>query len=123
MLFLVYCQVVLKKIRDERTGLNPYGKPQTKNSRRFIYCNTECISLIHASYRDTILDVHFVLRSSEVKTTFENDLEFLYECDYIINTAAETHVGNSIVKSDDFIHSNIKGVREEKPEEGKKKGC
>ena len=34
----------------------------------------------------------------------------LYECDYIINTAAETHVGNSIVKSDDFIHSNINGV-------------
>jgi len=39
-----------------------------------------------------------------------NDLEFLYECDYVINTAAETHVGNSIVKSDDFIHSNINGV-------------
>ena len=39
-----------------------------------------------------------------------NDLEFLYECDYIINTAAETHVGNSIVKSDDFMHSNINGV-------------
>ena len=39
-----------------------------------------------------------------------NDLEFLYECDYIINTVAETHVGNSIVKSDDFIHSNINGV-------------
>ena len=46
--------------------------------------------------------------------TFEekdiNDLEFLYECDYIINTAAETHVGNSIVKSDAFVHSNINGV-------------
>ena len=39
-----------------------------------------------------------------------NDLEFLYECDYIINTAAETHVGNSIVKSEDFVHSNINGV-------------
>ena len=39
-----------------------------------------------------------------------NDLEFLYECDYIINTAAETHVGNSIVKSEDFLHSNINGV-------------
>ena len=39
-----------------------------------------------------------------------NDLEFLYECDYVINTAAETHVGNSIVKSDDFINSNINGV-------------
>lgn len=39
-----------------------------------------------------------------------NDMEFLYECDYIINTAAETHVGNSIVRSDDFVHSNINGV-------------
>ena len=39
-----------------------------------------------------------------------NDLEFLYECDYIINTAAETHVGNSKVKSEDFLHSNINGV-------------
>ena len=46
--------------------------------------------------------------------TFEqtdiNDLTFLYDCDYIINTAAETHVGNSIVSSDDFVHSNINGV-------------
>lgn len=46
--------------------------------------------------------------------TFEeidiNDIEFLYECDYIINTAAETHVGNSIVKSENFVHSNINGV-------------
>jgi dTDP-glucose 4,6-dehydratase len=39
-----------------------------------------------------------------------NDLEFLYECDYIINTAAETHVGNSIVKSENFLHSNVNGV-------------
>ena len=39
-----------------------------------------------------------------------NDIDFLYECDYIINTAAETHVGNSIVQSDDFVHSNINGV-------------
>ena len=39
-----------------------------------------------------------------------NDLKFLYECDYIINTAAETHVGNSIANSDEFIHSNVNGV-------------
>jgi dTDP-glucose 4,6-dehydratase len=39
-----------------------------------------------------------------------NDLKFLYDCDYIINTAAETHVGNSIADSDDFIKSNIDGV-------------
>ena len=39
-----------------------------------------------------------------------NDLKFLYECDYLINTAAETHVGNSIISSKDFIKSNIDGV-------------
>jgi dTDP-glucose 4,6-dehydratase len=39
-----------------------------------------------------------------------NDIEFLYECDYFINTAAETHVGNSIVNSEDFLYSNVNGV-------------
>jgi len=39
-----------------------------------------------------------------------NDLKFLYDCDYVINTAAETHVGNSIANSDDFVHSNINGI-------------
>ena len=38
------------------------------------------------------------------------DLKFLYDCDYIINTAAETHVGNSIANSDEFVSSNINGV-------------
>jgi len=39
-----------------------------------------------------------------------NDIKFLYDCDYVINTAAETHVGNSIISSNDFIHSNVNGV-------------
>lgn len=39
-----------------------------------------------------------------------NDLKFLYECDYVINTAAETHVGNSIANSKDFLKSNVDGV-------------
>ncbi len=39
-----------------------------------------------------------------------NDLKFLYDCDYVINVAAETHVGNSIVDSNDFVHSNVNGV-------------
>jgi dTDP-glucose 4,6-dehydratase len=46
--------------------------------------------------------------------TFEkidiNDMNMLYECDYIINTAAETHVDNSIVSSNIFLKSNIDGV-------------
>jgi dTDP-glucose 4,6-dehydratase len=39
-----------------------------------------------------------------------NDLDMLYDCDYIINTAAETHVDNSIVSSDVFLRSNVNGV-------------
>jgi dTDP-glucose 4,6-dehydratase len=39
-----------------------------------------------------------------------NDLDRLYDCDYIINTAAESHVDNSIISSDEFLHSNINGV-------------
>lgn len=39
-----------------------------------------------------------------------NNLERLYDCDYIINTAAETHVDNSIMSSDVFLRSNINGV-------------
>ena len=46
----------------------------------------------------------------EFERTDINDLKFLYECDYVINTAAETHVGNSIANSDEFVHSNIDGV-------------
>jgi len=69
---------MLRKIRNEFLGRNPYNLPQPKESRRFIYCNDACITLVHATYRESILDMHFVLRSSEVKTTFEHDLEFLY---------------------------------------------
>ena len=39
-----------------------------------------------------------------------NDLDWLYDCDYVINTAAETHVDNSIVDSKVFIKSNVNGV-------------
>jgi len=39
------------------------------------------------------------------------DLQELPDCDYIINTAAETHVGNSIIDSKDFLRSNIEGVK------------
>jgi dTDP-glucose 4,6-dehydratase len=39
-----------------------------------------------------------------------NNLERIYDCDYVINTAAETHVDNSIASSDVFLCSNINGV-------------
>jgi len=39
-----------------------------------------------------------------------NDITRLYDCDYVINTAAETHVDNSIESSDVFLKSNVNGV-------------
>tara|TARA_R100000008_G_scaffold74651_1_gene53543 strand:- start:589 stop:1539 length:951 start_codon:yes stop_codon:yes gene_type:complete len=39
------------------------------------------------------------------------NLTHLYDCDYVVNYAAESHVGNSIVSSDDFINTNILGVK------------
>jgi len=39
-----------------------------------------------------------------------NELKFLYDCDFVINTAAETHVGNSIASSQEFVKSNVDGV-------------
>jgi len=39
------------------------------------------------------------------------DIKELPDCDYVVNIAAETHVGNSIIDSTDFIHSNITGVK------------
>ena len=39
------------------------------------------------------------------------DLDHIPDCDYVVNIAAETHVGNSIIDSSDFIKSNISGVK------------
>ena len=38
-------------------------------------------------------------------------IKYIPDCDYVINIAAESHVGNSIIESSDFIHSNIVGVK------------
>tara|TARA_Y100000593_G_C4313124_1_gene339389 strand:- start:1478 stop:2140 length:663 start_codon:yes stop_codon:yes gene_type:complete len=39
------------------------------------------------------------------------DLAYLRDCDYVINVAAESHVGNSIIDSKEFISSNVVGVQ------------
>tara|TARA_R100001015_G_C4634312_1_gene200584 strand:- start:3592 stop:4542 length:951 start_codon:yes stop_codon:yes gene_type:complete len=47
--------------------------------------------------------------------TFEKvdikNMAHLYDCDYVINLAAESHVGNSIVDSRKFLDSNVAGVQ------------
>jgi dTDP-glucose 4,6-dehydratase len=66
-------------------------------------------SLTYAANKDLIQEFSSYKKFSLVKDDI-NNLKFLYECDYIINTAAETHVGNSIANSDKFVSSNINGV-------------
>jgi dTDP-glucose 4,6-dehydratase len=39
------------------------------------------------------------------------DLDYLPDCDYVINIAAESHVGNSIVDTTQFVQSNVVGVQ------------
>jgi dTDP-glucose 4,6-dehydratase len=66
-------------------------------------------ALTYAANEDLIQEFYSYDKFSLVKDDI-NNLKFLYECDYIINTAAETHVGNSIANSDKFVSSNINGV-------------
>ena len=49
---------------------------------------------------------NFTFRQTDIK-----DLDHLYDCDYIVNFAAESHVDNSILNSDQFVNSNILGVK------------
>ena len=39
------------------------------------------------------------------------DVTEICDCDYIVNFAAESHVGNSIVNSDSFIDTNVAGTK------------
>ena len=39
------------------------------------------------------------------------DIKFIPDCDFVVNFAAESHVANSIVDSDNFMNSNVLGVQ------------
>jgi len=53
-----------------------------------------------------VLNPNFTFIKEDIAT-----LKYLPDCDYVVNIAAESHVGNSIVDSTDFITSNIVGVK------------
>lgn len=76
-----YYHGITKKIKqtvsDELAGRNPSGVVQDESSRRFIYSDDSCISMIHFLVRDNELNVKCVLRSSNVETTLWADYEFL----------------------------------------------
>ena len=92
---------------------------------------TGCLGLIGSHLARACLDKGWHVRGVDKKTyasipgmleklseystfSFEHkdicDLDRLVDCDYFINTAAETHVDNSIRSSHDFVKSNIDGV-------------
>lgn len=100
------------------------------NQKKIVYV-TGCLGFIGSYVTRQCLNVGWYVKGIDKITyaanpkllnefeTYENfsfeqrdicDLNRLIDCDYFINTAAETHVDNSIRKSDDFIHSNIDGV-------------
>lgn len=69
---------IIKKIKQEIKGNNEYNLPQGLSSRRFIYTDDSCISLIHATCRNSVLDLHVVFRSTDVQEKLSHDLNFIY---------------------------------------------
>ena len=65
------------KIFREFTGLNEYNQAQKHDSRRFVYTDDSCISMIHVLWRQNKLNVSVTLRSSNVSKTLWADYEFL----------------------------------------------
>ena len=75
---------VLEKIQKEFLGLNSVKMPQKHDSRRFIYTDESCISMIHFLWRENTLNVSVTLRSSNVVKTLWADYEYLkYLCDRV----------------------------------------
>lgn len=72
-----------------------------------VYGIDKCTYAANLSLLNEFLDnENFTFVEEDIAT-----LTYLPDCDYIINVAAETHVGNSILDSTDFIHSNVDGVK------------
>jgi len=65
------------KIFREFVGLNERHQAQKHDSRRFIYTDDSCISMIHVLWRQNKLNVSVSLRSSNVSKTLWADYEFL----------------------------------------------
>jgi dTDP-glucose 4,6-dehydratase len=72
-----------------------------------VYGVDKCTYVANTSLlKEFTSDENFTFIKEDIK-----DLKHLYDCDYVINTAAESHVGNSIIDSQEFINSNIMGVQ------------
>ena len=77
-----------QKLEAELSGKNEYSEKQDARSRRFVYADDTCISFIQFLVRDGLLDMHVVLRSTNVVKTFPKDLQFLY---YLLSSVYEDY--------------------------------
>ena len=85
----------IRSISRKLIGLGE-DKPQKLDSRRFIYTDDSCISMIHTIFRKNALNVSATLRSSNISTTLWADYEFLKILSYYI--AEELGVENLPIK-------------------------
>jgi hypothetical protein len=70
---------VLSNIDCELIGYNDDNLSQNAwSTRRFIFTNDSCISLIHTMPREDTVAIHVVCRSSNVFNVFRYDLNFLH---------------------------------------------
>ena len=84
------------------------------------YVTRKCLEkgwMVYGIDKCTYVSNLSLLQEFEAYTNFRfekidiKDMKHIYDCDYFINTAAESHVGNSIIDSQTFIDSNIVGVK------------
>ena len=73
---------ILERVRgnitDELTGVNKYGIAQEQGkTRRFVFVQPECISMIHTIMRDETLTMRVTARSTDVIKFFPSDVRFL----------------------------------------------
>lgn len=70
---------VLQNIEDELAGKNEYcTKQDPYTTRRFIFTQDSCISLVHTMLRGSELNMRVYCRSSNTEDTFHHDLQFIY---------------------------------------------
>lgn len=68
----------LSKIKNEIKGNNQYNRKETPASRRFVFAGEECISFIQAVFRDDLLDIHTVFRSSDTENKTPTDIQLIH---------------------------------------------
>jgi dTDP-glucose 4,6-dehydratase len=67
-------------------------------------------NMTYASNEKALLEFNEYSNFKFLKEDIKN-LDYLYDCDYVVNFAAESHVENSISGSKKFIDTNVMGVQ------------